>query len=152
MHRLLFVSLGLASVTLGLAACGSGGGLPDPSGGADGGTSSTAGPEAGTSTLPSSSGLPPSEKLVNLTDAQRGQLCDWVVTKFSDYGTRVDCTSDLFTYPDQASCVADSPSSTSTPDCGATVAQMETCIKSLPQCATSDDFVLSLQCADLTTC
>jgi len=152
MHRPFLVSLGLALVALGLAACGSGGGLPGASGGADSGTNSTAGPEAGASTLPSSSGLPPSEKLVNLTDAQRGQLCDWVVTKFSDYGTRVDCTSDLFTYPDQASCVADSPSSTSTPDCGATVAQMETCINSLPQCATSGDVVLSLQCVDVTTC
>lgn len=129
MRRFFFAWLAsaLVALTLGLAGCGGGSG-------------------------DSTSGLPASEKLVDLTDGEKAQLCDWAVAKFGGYGSTCNSDWSFMTYPDQASCVADSPNSTSTPDCDATVAQMEACINSLPQCATSDDFVLSLQCVDLATC
>jgi hypothetical protein len=120
----LVVLLGLA---LGAWACGSG----ESSGG--------------------TSGVSPSKQLVSLTDAEKGKLCDWAVARFGGYGTR-SCNSPLFSYADQAACVADSPSPSSTPSCQATVAQMEACIDSLPACPTSTDVGNSSQCATLTSC
>ena len=98
------------------------------------------------------SGVSASKQLVSLTDAEKGQLCDWSVAKFGGYGTRSGCTYPLFSYPDQAAYVADAPSATTTPSCQATVAQMEACVNSLPACPTLTDVGSSSQCAALTPC
>jgi len=62
-----FLLFWLALVTMGLAGCGSG-------------TEGGAGPGA--------SGPSPSKKLIDLTDAEKGQVCDWTVAKFGDYPRR----------------------------------------------------------------
>ena len=90
--------------------------------------------------------------MMSLTDAEKGQMCDWAVAKFGGYGTRPGCTSPLFSYADKAACVADLPSPTTTPSCQATVAQMEACVDSLPACPTLTDVANSSQCATLTSC
>ena len=138
MRRFFFVSLGSAVVALGLAGCGGSGG--DTSG------------LRGSSGLPGTSGLPASEKLNNLTDAEKGQLCDWMASKLGGYG--VTCNPDwaFMTYPDQASCVADGSSPTNTPNCQATVGQAEACVNSISKCTTFTDLKNSPLCAPLTVC
>jgi hypothetical protein len=126
MRRVLVVAI-LLALTSDLGACGSGGG-----------TSGT-------------SGVSASKRLVSLSDAEKGQLCDWTVAKFGGYGTRSGCNSVLLLYSDQAACVADSASLTTTPNCQATVAQMEACVNSLPQCPTLTDIGNSPQCAPMLT-
>jgi hypothetical protein len=125
MRRFFLVWLGSALVALGLAGCGGGSGT---------------------------SGLPASKRLVDLTDGEKAQFCDWAVAKFGGYGTRTTCNSVAFPYADQAACVADSPSATSTPTCQATVGQMEACVNSLPECTTMTDFASSPQCASVISC
>jgi membrane-associated PAP2 superfamily phosphatase len=100
----------------------------------------------------SASGVSGSKQLVSLTSAEKGKLCDWSMAKFGGYGTRSSCSSPLFSYADQAACMADSPSPTSTPSCQATVAQMEACVNSLPACPTLTDVGSSSQCAALASC
>ena len=126
MRKFFLVSLGSAVVALGLAGCGGSG--------------------------TGASGLPASEKLNNLTDAEKGQLCDWMASKLGGYG--VTCNSDwaFMTYPDQASCVADGSSPTSTPNCQATVGQAEACVNSISKCTTFTDLKNSPLCAPLTVC
>jgi hypothetical protein len=98
------------------------------------------------------SGVPASKQLVGLTDAEKGQMCDWYMPKLGGYGTLSGCSSPLFSYPDRSACFADAPSTTTTPSCQATVGQMEACINSLPQCPTLTDVGNSSHCAALTTC
>jgi hypothetical protein len=101
------------------------------------------------------SGLPASTQLINLTDAQKGQLCDWAVAKFGGYGTPVNCGSGaapIMSYPDQAACVADAPGTAGTPSCQATVGQMEACLNSISPCATYAEFGSSPKCSFLTSC
>jgi hypothetical protein len=98
------------------------------------------------------SGVSGSKPLTSLTDTEKGQLCDWMVAKFGGYGTQRTCDSPLFSYPDQAACVADSPSPSHTPNCQATVAQMEACVNSLPPCPTLLDGQNSPQCVPVGGC
>jgi hypothetical protein len=139
MRKFFLVSLGSAVVALGLAGCG----------GSEGDTS---GLLPGSSGLPGTSGLPASEKLNNLTDAEKAQACDWAVAKFGGYG--MTCNSDwaFMRYPDQASCVADASSPTNTPNCQGTVGQFEACVNSIWKCATFADLKSSPLCAPLTVC
>ena len=83
------------------------------------------------------SGLQGSKRLVDLSDTESGQLCDWAVGKIGSYGAPSRCTDPqtLFVYADQAACIADGVDATD-PDCTATVAQMEACVNALPLCAT----------------
>jgi uncharacterized lipoprotein YmbA len=74
MRRFSLVSLGSAVVALGLAGCG--------------------GPGSSTS------GLPASEKLNNLTDAEKAQACDWAVAKFGGYGMTRNSDWAFMRYPD----------------------------------------------------
>jgi hypothetical protein len=104
------------------------------------------------------SGVDSSKRLVILTDAERGQLCDWMVGKAGSYGDPGTCdrTQPTATYPflaydDQAACVVDSPDD-SQPDCLATVAQLEACINALPACATLTDVANASACAVLSGC
>jgi len=127
MRTLLVVST-LLALSWNLAGCGSGGG--------------------GSTT----SGVSSSKTLVSLNDAEKGMICDWSMAKFGGYGTRTSCASPLFSYADQAECIADSPSPTSTPNCQATVALMEACVNSLPPCPTLADVGNSSQCVALSTC
>jgi hypothetical protein len=82
------------------------------------------------------SGLTSSKRLIDLTDAEKGQMCDWIVTKAGGYGHMAFCDGGipLFYYPDQASCVDDSASATTTPKCAATVKQMEDCANQTAPC------------------
>lgn len=85
-----------------------------------------------------SSGVDSSKRLTTLTDAERGQLCDWMVPKAGSYGTPGTCPGPFLVYPDRAACIEDSADETET-DCLATVAQLEACINALPACATLAD-------------
>jgi hypothetical protein len=95
-----------------------------------------------------SSGVDSSKRLTTLTDAERGQLCDWMVPKVGSYGTPPACPGPLFVYPDQAACIEDSADETET-DCLATVAQLEACVNQLPACATLADASSTPACAVL---
>jgi len=92
------------------------------------------------------SGVDSSKRLTTLTDAERGQLCDWMVPKVGSYGTPATCPGPFLVYPDQAACIVDSPDETET-DCLATVAQLEACVNALPACATLADVSGTPACA-----
>src|SRR3954465_7555667 len=118
-------------------------------------------PACGSSGSPATSGtsgVDGSKKLITLTDAERGTLCDWMVAPAGSYGDPGTCDRTLpapmtpvLVYLDQAACVADSPSPNRT-GCQATVGQVEACIKTLPTCASSTDVSNSSACAILSTC
>jgi hypothetical protein len=127
---LLFV----ASVSSSTAACGGSGG------------------GAGTS------GVDPSKKLITLTDAEKGMLCDWMVARAGSYGNPGTCdrtqptaTSPFLTYDDQAACIADARDPTDV-QCQATVGQLETCVGMLPACATLNDVNDTPACAAVDGC
>ena len=98
-----------------------------------------------------SSGVDSSKRLITLTDAERGQLCDWMVPKAGGYGTPAACPGPFLVYPDQAACIVDSPDETET-NCLATVAQLEACVNMLPACATLTDVSSTPACAVLSGC
>ncbi|HEY7372536.1 MAG TPA: hypothetical protein VIF57_10290 [Polyangia bacterium] len=137
------MTVGLRAVVLALVAfvpaCGSSG-----SGGASGNLGA--------------SGVDRSKKLITLSDAEKGMLCDWMVGKAGSYGNPGSCdrtqtgTSFPFlTYDDQAACIADSRGPTDT-GCQATVADMEACISALPACATLSDAASKPACAAIDGC
>ena len=100
----------------------------------------------------STSGLSPSKRLIDLTDQEKGQFCDWATAKFGGYG--ITCNADwaFMVYPDQATCVRDAPSATGTPNCQETVQQAEACVNSIPKCATFEELKSSSECAPMTIC
>jgi hypothetical protein len=104
------------------------------------------------------SGVELSKRLITLTDAERGQLCDWMVMKAGSYGNPGTCdrtqpaaTYPFLTYDDQAACVVDAPDETET-GCLATVAQMEACVNMLPACATLTNASNTPACSILSSC
>ena len=104
------------------------------------------------------SGVDGSKKLIDLTAAEKGTLCDWMVGRAGSYGDPGTCDRTqpapaypFLAYDDQAACVADSPGATST-ECQATVAQLEACVKTLPACATLTDAGGMPACAILSSC
>jgi hypothetical protein len=104
------------------------------------------------------SGVDSSKKLITLTDAEKGTLCDWIVGKAGSYGnpgtcdrTQTGATSPFLAYDDQAACIADSRGPTDT-QCQATVAELEACVKLLPACATLAEVASASACAALSTC
>ena len=133
---------GLFVFALGLAGCDG-----SSAGSTSGFSASNDGSSAG-----STSGLSASKKLVDLTDQEKGQFCDWATGKFGGYGNT--CNSDwaFMVYPDQASCVEDASSPTNTPNCQATVQQAEACVNSIPKCANFEELKSSPQCATMTVC
>jgi len=104
------------------------------------------------------SGVDGSKKLITLTDAEKGTLCDWMVGRAGSYGNPGTCDrtqpatmSPFLAYDDQAACIADFRDATYTA-CQGTVAQMEACVKTLPACATLADASNSSACAILSGC
>ena len=104
------------------------------------------------------SGVDSSKRLISLTAAERGLLCDWMVMKAGSYGNPGTCdrTQPAATYPflaydDQAACVEDGPDATTT-GCLATVAQMEACVNMLPACATLTNASSTPACSILSGC
>jgi hypothetical protein len=98
------------------------------------------------------SGLPASKRLIDLTDAEKGTFCDWAVAKYGGYGRT--CNSDwvFMLYSDKAACIADAPSSSSTPNCQNTVQQAEACVNAMGPCASFADLKNSPVCLPMTTC
>ena len=94
------------------------------------------------------SGLQGTKRLVDLSGAEKGQLCDWAVGKVGSYGTPSRCTqpTTVFVYADQAACIEDSVDATDS-DCAATVAQSEACVNALPVCATLSQVASVPACA-----
>ena len=91
------------------------------------------------------SGVSSSKRLIDLSDAEKGQLCDWMVGQAGSYGNPGTCGVNVggidhpfLVYNDQAACVSDSPDWTFT-DCAATVAELEACVNRLPACASLRD-------------
>ena len=104
------------------------------------------------------SGVDKSKKLITLSDAEKGMLCDWMVAKAGSYGNPGTCdrtqTGTAFpflTYDDQAACIADSRGPTDT-QCQATVADLEACGSRLPACATLNDVASKPACAAIDGC
>ncbi len=104
------------------------------------------------------SGVQSSKRLVELSDTEKGQLCDWMVPKAGSYGTPGTCDRSqpeamfpFLTYDDQAACIEDSVDATAT-GCLATVAQLEACVNLLPACATFTDIAGLPACAVLSGC
>ena len=115
-------------------------------------------PACGSSAGAGASGVDASKKLVTLTDAEKGMLCDWMIARAGSYGDPGTCDRTLpapmtpvLVYADQAACIADF-ASPSRSGCQATVAQMEACIETLPACANSTDVTSSSACALLSDC
>jgi len=137
------MTVGLRAVVLALVvfapACGSSG--------SDGADASLGG-----------SGVDRSKKLITLSDAEKGMLCDWMVGKAGSYGnpgtcdrTKTGTSFPFLTYDDQAACIADSRGPTDT-QCQATVADLEACISVLPACATLSDVASKPVCAAVNGC
>ncbi len=112
----------------------------------------------GSGGAPGTSGVEASKRIIALSDVEKGQLCDWMVSKAGSYGNPGSCdrtapaaTFPFLTYDDQAACVEDAVDATAT-GCQATVAQMEACVNLLPACATLTDAANTPACAILSDC
>ena len=135
----------ILAVTLFVPACGGSGGAGalgvDGSGGSD------------------TSGVDGSKKLIALTDAENGTLCDWMVARAGSYGNPGTCHrtpidtgyTPFLAYDDQAACIFVSRAAIYK-GCEATVAQLEACVKTLPACATYNDENSSPACASISNC
>jgi hypothetical protein len=102
-----------------------------------------AGPACGDSTpLPDpgpSSGLAPTSRITDLSDADGGALCDWIAGRFGGYGQGVTCTdgTTLSARQTRELCVMDFQNTSAT--CTATVSDLEQCTNGAvaqPRCAT----------------
>jgi hypothetical protein len=103
-----------------------------------------AGPACGDSapSLPDpgpSSGLDPSSRIPDLTDAQAGALCDWIAGRFGGYGQGVTCAdgTTLSARQSRELCMMDFQSTSSS--CTATVSDLQDCTNGAvaqPRCAT----------------
>jgi hypothetical protein len=109
-------------------------------------------PDNGGSSSNSSSGLPADARMVDLTDAQKAQFCDWAVAKLGGYGHTCAADWSFMTYPDQAACVEDAPSGATTPNCQGLVGQGEACVNSIKVCTTFEELKASALCEPLTKC
>jgi len=103
-------------------------------------------------------GVSSSKKLVDLTAAEKGRVCDWMVGKAGSYGkpgtcdrTKTGSDSPLWVYDDQADCVDDLPDATFT-DCEGTVSQLETCVDALPACASVGQVAGTSACVIIGGC
>ena len=90
------------------------------------------------------SGVASGKRLDSLTDAEKGQLCDWTNAKLGGYGASMDCGNGFSIAADdsQADCIANWFTT-----CSATVAQGEACANA----QSCTDFAPSA-CAPLATC
>jgi hypothetical protein len=104
------------------------------------------------------SGVESSKRLITLSDAEKGLLCDWMVAQAGSYGVPGTCdrTQPAATYPflaydDQAACIEDARDPTDT-GCQATVGQFEACVSLLPACATLTQAMSIPACAAISGC
>jgi hypothetical protein len=110
-----------------------------------------------TGSMGNASGVPSSKRIVELSDTEKGRLCDWMVSKAGSYGTPGACDRSqqaaypFLAYDDQAACIEDAVDATDT-DCKATVAQVEACVGLLPACATLTQLASAPACAILSGC
>jgi hypothetical protein len=100
----------------------------------------------------SASGLDSSKRLNDLTDEEKGQFCDWAVSKLGGYGVTCSSSWGFMSYPDRDTCVRDGSSPSNTPKCEATVGQAEACVNSVPRCASFQDLKASSVCSVMTVC
>jgi hypothetical protein len=105
-----------------------------------------------------SSGVQSSKRLIDLTDAEKGLLCDWMVPRVGSYGNPGTCDRTAtglmavpLIYNDQAACVADLLDMDDTA-CTGTVAQMEACVNALPACATFEQLLAAPACTPVLNC
>ncbi len=85
-----------------------------------GGTGGSKG-DAGSAVPP----IDPNKMAVDLTDAEKGELCDWMAALWGGYGHETPCSSgfgSVAMYKDQATCKGEF-----TPNCVMTVAEFEMC-------------------------
>jgi hypothetical protein len=100
----------------------------------------------------STSGLDGSKKLIDLTDDEKGQFCDWAVNKFGGYGATCKGDWGFMNYPDRETCINDASSPSNTPECQGTVRQAEACANSVPRCASFEQLKSSPSCSEITSC
>lgn len=72
--------------------------------------------------------IDPSTMFPSLSDAQKGELCDWMNAELGGYGMEYTCGGGTYpTYANQAACIHGIFSST----CTTTVGQFEACVRAL---------------------
>jgi hypothetical protein len=106
--------LGLVAISLQVAlGCSSSG--TDSAGASEAGVDGSAPPP-----------IDPSRKVTDLSDAERGALCDWYASVLGGYGHETSCAggTTVQNYVDRATCVA----MFFKPACHETVEEFETCI------------------------
>jgi|SRR5580658_8616347 hypothetical protein len=75
------------------------------------------------------SGIDESTPLLGLTPAQATSLCEWVATRVGGYGRTIDCGSgDTISSDTYSQCLSGGMFVNVSPDCTATVSDVETCI------------------------
>jgi len=75
------------------------------------------------------SGIDESTPVLSLTPAQKTFLCEWVATRIGGYGRTIDCGSgDTISSDTYSECLAGGMFTNVSPDCAATVSDVETCI------------------------
>src|SRR5262245_45764978 len=89
-----------------------------------------AGASCGDSSLPDpgpSSGLDPNTRLVDLSAADVGTLCDWVAGRFGGYGEGVTCSDGLTVSARQTRELCLMDYQIAAPSCTVTVGDVQTC-------------------------
>lgn len=95
----------------------------------------------------SASGLDPAKRVVDLSSAERAQICDWNASLVGGYGVTFTCDGgSMSSAPDQAACVAGIPAA----DCEATVAEYENCARRIAADACTG--FGSSECAPIVAC
>jgi hypothetical protein len=151
-HRMTRLCGAVLALLLLAPACGTGrGGSGGSGGGGPGGGS------GGSGVGPGASGVDGSKRVVDLSDAEKGQLCDWMVARAGSYGNPGTCdrnqppaTYPFLAFDDQAACIADLPDPSA--GCQATVGELEACVSLLPACASLIDVSSRPACAFLASC
>jgi hypothetical protein len=114
-------TMAAAMVTMLAMACSSRGG---GGGGGSGGTGGTGGTGGGGGTGGAPAGLDRSRTISTLTEAEKGEVCDWFAPMAGGYGAAPTCANWIVAAPpDKATCVGDD-----FPNCTATVGQFQDCV------------------------
>jgi hypothetical protein len=101
------------------------GGSAGSTGGVSSGGSAGGGGSGGKGGVPGAPPVDPTKDVGELTDAEKGALCDWSVQILGGYGHETDCGNNIFvrTHASQAVCLLiEFPA-----DCGLTVLEWELC-------------------------
>ena len=94
------------------------------------------------------SGVTGSKTIANLTTADNMKICDWSASLYGGYGKSISCSANYTVEApaDQAECLARTATIPAT--CALTVAQAESCTKTIASCgdATTPECVAMLAC------